>query len=136
MARSDMRRKMYFLDKMIDARIKFNDLMQDEEERKVNTELGKQAIVFDIVLLIFLGCAAGLAIWGITMKSDWRIALFIGAIVLVIAMIPYYVLAFNYSIKQLRLNKRTIGWVSLILPIVITIAAIVGIVLVILYLFV
>ena len=118
---------LFFLDRMIYAREKYDEIKANEEERKTSTLLGVRALVYDIILLIFVVGAAALAIWGITMESGWKIALFILAGILFIAMIPYYVLAFNFSIKQLCLNKRPIGWISLLLPIILTIAVAVSI---------
>ena len=118
---------MFFLDRMIFAREKYDEIKANEEMRKTSTLLGRRALAYDIILLIFVGGAAALAIWGITMESGWKIALFILAGIFFLAMIPYYVLAFNFSIKQLCLNKRPIGWISLLIPIILTIAVAVSI---------
>lgn len=132
MDRRNAKMKMYFWDRMIDARIRFNELKKDDEARKVTTEMGKKALIYNIVLLIFLGAATALVIWGVTIEATWRIALFVAAGILAVAMIPYFILVFNFSIKQLCLNKRAIGWVSLIMPFVITIAVAVAIAIVVL----
>ena len=118
---------LFFLDRMIYARDKYDEIKADEEVRKTSTLLGRRALFYDIILLIFVGGAAALAIWGITLESAWKIALFILAGIFVVAMIPYYILAFNFSIKQLCLNKRPIGWISLLLPIILTVAVAAGI---------
>lgn len=122
MDRNTKRSMLFFFDRMLYARVKYNEIKQNDELRKTSTLLGRRALVYDIVLLIFLGCAAALAIWGVTIESGWKILLFILAILLFITMIPYYVLAFNFSVKQLRLNKRPIGWISLLLPLMLTVA--------------
>ena len=113
---------LFFTDRMLFARENYDNLKKNEQERSTTTLLGKRALVYDIILLIFVGGAAALAIWGITMESAWKIALFIAAGMVFAAMIPYYILALNFSIKQLCLNKRAIGWISLFLPIILTVA--------------
>ena len=119
---------LFIIDRMIEAREKYELIKQDPEERKTSTLLGRRALVYDIILLIFVGGAAALTIWGLTMDSAWKIALFILAGLIAVSMIPFYIIALNFSIKQLCLNKRAIGWISLLLPILIAIAAAVSIV--------
>ena len=118
---------LFFLDRIIYAREKYDELKANEEERKTSTLLGRRALIYDIILLIFVGGAAAFTIWGITIESGWKIALFILSVILFLAMIPFYILAFSFSIKQLCLNKRPIGWISLLLPILLTIAVAVSI---------
>ncbi|MCH5160242.1 MAG: hypothetical protein J1F66_05315 [Clostridiales bacterium] len=113
---------LFFFDRMIEAREKYNAIKQNEAERQTSTLLGRRALYYDIILLIFVGGAAALAIWGMTIESGWRIALYILAGIIAVAMIPFYIIAFNFSIKQLCLNKRAIGWITLLLPILIAIA--------------
>ena len=122
MDKSTVESILFFFDRMIEAREKYDAIKQNEAEREVSTELGRRALIYDIVLLIFVGGAAALAIWGITIDSGWRIALYILAGIIAVAMIPFYILAFNFSIKQLCLNKRAIGWITLLIPILLTIA--------------
>ena len=114
---------LFILDKLIYAREKFEEIKQNEEERKTSTLLGKRALVYDIILLIVVGGAAALTVWGITMESGWRIVLFILAGIVFVSMIPFYIVSLSFSTKQLRLNKRAIGWIALFLPLLITIAA-------------
>ena len=91
--------------------------------------LGRRALVYDIILLIFIGGMAALIAWGSTLEESWKMLLImLASVVVFILMIPYYILAFSFSIKQLKLNRRAIGWIALILPILITIAAVVIIV--------
>ena len=118
----------FLIDRMLYARENYDRIKQDAELRKTSTLLGRRALIYDIILLIFVGGAAALTIWGITMESGWKIAVFILAGLVVIAMIPFYILALNFSIKQLCLNKRAIGWISLLLPILLTVGAVISIV--------
>ena len=114
---------LFVFEKLVYARAAYDSLKQNEVERPRNTDLGKRALFYDMILLIFMGGATALTIWGITMQSGWKIALFIVAGLVAIAMIQFYIVALNFAIKQLCLNKRAIGWISLLLPILITIAS-------------
>lgn len=118
---------LFVFEKLVFAREAYDSLKQNEVERPRNTDLGKRALFYDMILLIFMGGATALTIWGITMQSGWKIALFIVAGLVAIAMIQFYIVALNFAIKQLCLNKRAIGWISLLLPILITIASAAGI---------
>ena len=113
----------FFIDRMIEAREKYDQLKQDENERKTSTALGKRALYYGIILLIFIGGATALTIWGITMESWWKYVLYVVSALFALSMIPFYIIVLSFSTKQLRLNKRPIGWITLLLPLLITIAA-------------
>ena len=116
----------FFFDRLLFARTKYEEIKQDEEKRKISTSLGRRALFYGVLILIFVGGAAAMLIWGISLEETWKQALIIvGAILIVLIMIPFYILALNLSIKQLCLNKRAIGWISLLLPILTTIAVVV-----------
>lgn len=119
---------LFFIDRMIQAREMYEDIKQNDEIRQTNTALGTRALIYDAILLLIWGGAAALTIWGITMESGWRIALYIVAGLLALTAIPFFVIAMSFSTKQMRLNKRPIGWISLILSIVILVASVVSIV--------
>ena len=119
-------RILFFLDRLLFARESYELIKADEEERKKSKMLGRRALVYDIIILIFIGGAAALVAWGsgFTDEESWKMLLIVIATVIIfIIMIPYYLLAFSFSIKQLKLNKRAIGWIALLLPILTTIAA-------------
>ena len=116
---------LFFIDRMIYARETFNELRENEQERQTSTLLGKKALIYDIILLIFLGGAVALVIWGLSLSTGWQVFMIIVAAIISLAMIPYFILALNFSIKQLRLNKRPIGFVALILPILLIVAVVV-----------
>lgn len=116
----------FFFDRLLFAREEYDKIKQNEEERKKSTLLGRRALFYDVLILIFVGGAAVLLIWGISLEETWKqVLIIVGAIIDVLIMLPYYILAFNFSIKQLCLNKRAIGWISLLLPIITTIAVVV-----------
>ena len=118
---------LFFIDRMIQAREMYDSLKQDEENRQTSTVLGIRALIYDAILLIVLGGATALAVWGITMESGWRIALYIVAGLLALAAIPFYIIALSFSTKQLRLNKRPVGWISLVALLLLTVACVVSI---------
>ena len=124
----DTHRILFFLDRLLFARESYELLKADEEERKKSKMLGRRALVYDIIILIFIGGAAALVAWGSGFQDEesWKMLLImIAAVVIFIIMIPYYLLAFSFSIKQICLNKRAIGWIALFLPILTTRAALV-----------
>lgn len=119
---------LFFIDRMIEARETYDILKEDENERKTSTVLGRRALHYGIILLIFLGGATALTIWALTLKLVWQIILIALAVIVALAMIPYFIIALNFSIKQFRLNKRAIGWISLLLSLLTVIASAVSIV--------
>ena len=110
------------------ARSDYNRIKADDELRKTSTLLGKRAIVYNIIMLVFMGGAAGLAIFGFTLTGLATILCIAGAVILYVAMLPYLILSLNLAIKQLCLNKRAIGWIMLILPLLITIGSVVAVI--------
>lgn len=130
MTRRDWNYIFFFIDRFAMARNDYNRIKADEELRKTSTLLGKRAIVYNIIMLIFMGGAAGLAIFGLTLTGLATILCIAGAVILYVAMLPYLVLSLNLAIKQLCLNKKAIGWVMLILPLLITIGSVVAVIII------
>lgn len=130
MTRRDWNYIFFFIDRFAMARNDYNRIKADEELRKTSTLLGKRAIVYNIIMLIFMGGAAGLAIFGLTLSGLATILCIAGAVILYVAMLPYLVLSLNLAIKQLCLNKKAIGWVMLILPLLITIGSVVAVIII------
>lgn len=118
----------FFIDRFAMARSDYNRIKADDELRKTSTLLGKRAIVYNIIMLVFMGGAAGLAIFGFTLTGLATILCIAGAVILYVAMLPYLILSLNLAIKQLCLNKRAIGWIMLILPLLITIGSVVAVI--------
>lgn len=130
MTRRDWNYIFFFIDRFAMARNDYNRIKADEELRKTSTLLGKRAIVYNIIMLIFMGGAAGLAIFGLTLTGIATILCIAGAVILYVAMLPYLILSLNLAIKQLCLNKKAIGWVMLILPLLITIGSVVAVIII------
>lgn len=130
MTRRDWNYIFFFIDRFAMARNDYNRIKADDELKKTSTLLGKRAIVYNIIMLIFMGGAAGLAIFGLTLSGLATILCIAGAVILYVSMLPYLVLSLNLAIKQLCLNKKAIGWVMLILPLLITIGSVVAVIII------
>lgn len=130
MTRRDWNYIFFFIDRFAMARNDYNRIKADDELRKTSTLLGKRAIVYNIIMLVFMGGAAGLAIFGLTLTGLATILCIAGAVILYVSMLPYLVLSLNLAIKQLCLNKKAIGWVMLILPLLITIGSVVAVIII------
>lgn len=130
MTRRDWNYIFFFIDRFAMARNDYNRIKADDELRKTSTLLGKRAIVYNIIMLIFMGGAAGLAIFGLTLTGIATILCIAGAVILYVSMLPYLILSLNLAIKQLCLNKRAIGWIMLILPLLITIGSVVAVIII------
>lgn len=130
MTRRDWNYIFFFIDRFAMARNDYNRIKADDELRKTSTLLGKRAIVYNIIMLIFMGGAAGLAIFGLSLTGIATILCIAGAVILYVSMLPYLILSLNLAIKQLCLNKRAIGWVMLILPLLITIGSVVTVIII------
>lgn len=130
MTRRDWNYIFFFIDRFAMARNDYNRIKADDELRKTSTLLGKRAIVYNIIMLIFMGGAAGLAIFGLSLTGIATILCIAGAVILYVSMLPYLILSLNLAIKQLCLNKRAIGWIMLILPLLITIGSVVAVIII------
>lgn len=109
--------------KFLDTREIYNNLKNDPEERKVTTYLGKRALLYSILFaIIFIG-GPSLTIWCATSFLSEHV--FLGILILLagiiiaiygLILIP---IILNYTIKQLILNRRAIGWIALFLFLII-----------------
>lgn len=120
---------LFFLDKLLDARLAYHDIKNNEEARKTSGLLGKRAIIYDILFILFAAGGAACFVFGGSFLDSG--AIFLGIILMILAVallvmaLIYVVLALNCAVKQLCLNRRAIGWISLILPLA-AIGAIIG----------
>lgn len=128
MTRRDWNYIFFFIDRFALARNDYNRIKADAELRKTSTLLGKRAVVYNIIMLVFMGGTAALAIFGLTLTGLATILCIAGAVILYAAMLPYLILTLNLAIKQLCLNKKAIGWIMLILPLLITIGSVVAVI--------
>ncbi|MFQ6772989.1 MAG: hypothetical protein ACLRFG_00760 [Clostridia bacterium] len=117
----------------VNARIAYNNAKKDENIRKTTTAFGKRALVYIISFAVLSLGGIALIWWGV----DGFVNAFIFNIFKIILggyMVLYSLvllpLALNLVIKQMKLNKKPIGWISLVLLILSVVAVIVGLTLI------
>ncbi|MDE7296243.1 MAG: hypothetical protein K2N84_03155 [Clostridia bacterium] len=122
---------LHLIEKMVDIRVKYKEIKNNEEERPKSTVMGKSAIMYNIIFLILIACGVAVLIAGIGLLGTIGILFgiilaFAGAVFILVSFV-YLLLALNCAIKQLILNKRAIGWVSLTITLLIIVAAVVAV---------
>ena len=122
---------LHLIEKMVDIRVKYKEIKNNEEERPKSTYMGKSAIMYNIIFLILIACGVAILIAGIgllgTIGIIFGIILAFAGAVFILFSFVYLLLALNCAIKQLILNKRAIGWVSLTITLLIIVAAVVAV---------
>lgn len=121
----------YVFSRLVDIGAEYELIKNDESLRENSTLLGRWAIKYNIIFFILFGGAVAVAIWAASMLETaalFGIILIIAAGVLAVTSLMYAVLAFACSINQLRLNKKPIGVITLLIPIIIIVAGIVAVI--------
>lgn len=120
---------LFLLDRLLTIRMTYNDIKSNEETRKASTVLGKRALIYEIIFIVLVGGGAALVTVGLsileTIAFFWGIFVVILGGALMLTSIIYFILALNCAIKQLCLNRRAIGWITLFLPFAAVAAAVV-----------
>lgn len=115
-----------FLELLVNARIAYNNVKNDEEAKKTANMFGKRSLVYFLVFMLVGGAAAGLIVWAVNNFVSTLIFLAIGAIILAVYMVVYalgfYILSFNLAIKQKRLNNNPVGIIALVLNLIVLVA--------------
>lgn len=113
----------FLLSKFADTREIYNNLKKDPEERKVTTYMGRHALLYIILFAVLFIGGPSLTIWCassfISEHVLWGVILLILGIVIALYGLILIPIILNYTIKQLVLNKRAIGWIALILFLVV-----------------
>ena len=110
------------------ARLMYNNLKKNDYARARTTILGKRGLRHILCFTLFVAAAILLFTWGIGSGLQGKI--FIAILGVALGIYPavysflFLPLAFNLTVKQLKLNKKVIGWIDLILLIIILIAII------------
>ncbi len=121
-----------FVELLVNARIAYNNVKNDEEAKKTADMFGKRSLVYFLVFALVGGVATGLIVWSVNNFLSSLVLLAVGAIVLAIYMVVYalgfYILSFNLAIKQKRLNNKAVGIIALILNILVLVGVLVGII--------
>lgn len=122
----------FFIDRMIDMSDAYQAVKANEEEAKNSKYFGLQAVKYNITLFFLTALTIGLgigAIYFFMSSGIWQgILMILVAVASLPFMVIYIVFALNCDIKQMTLNKKPIGWVSLMFTLLIVAAAIAGII--------
>lgn len=127
-------RIFFFLDSIVEHRDAYDRIKSNDEERKTSKELGLKAVKYNITYFILTAIFTLCAIltylfFGGIVAGWWKgIITLLFAIAALPYMPIYFILALNCDIKQMKLNKLAIGWVSLMFTLLILVAAIVAVV--------
>ncbi len=117
---------------MIDMSDAYHAIKANEEEAKNSKYFGLQAVKNNIILFILTALTIGMTIGAIVFfkaSGIWQgILMIIVAIASFPFMIIYIVFALNCDIKQMTLNKKPIGLVSLLFTLLIIAAAIAAVI--------
>lgn len=123
---------LHLIGKMVDIRLKYSEIKNNEVERKNSIAMGKTAIMYNIVFLISIACGIAILLFGISLLDSigilFGIIITLMGAVFILYSFSFLLLALNCAIKQLILNKRAIGWVSLTITLLIIVAAVVAVV--------
>ncbi|MBO4936885.1 MAG: hypothetical protein J6C90_01010 [Clostridia bacterium] len=117
----------------VNARIAYNNAKKDENIRKTTTAFGKRALVYIITFAVLSLGGIALIWWGVDgfvnalIFNIFKIILGGYMVLYSLILLP---LALNLVIKQMKLNKKPIGWISLVLLILSVVAVIVGLILI------
>lgn len=121
-----------FIELLVNARIAYNNVKNDEEAKKTADMFGKRSLVYFLVFAVTGGLAGALIAWGVNhFVSTWifvAILGFIASLYLIVISLGYFILSFNLAIKQKRLNNKAVGIIALILNILVLVALLVGII--------
>ena len=112
----------------INSRLMYNNLKKEEFARKRTTLLGKRAFRHIFTFALFITVAILSFKWMMACVMKLEIFNMIIGLVLGVYTIAYGILflplAFNLTIKQLKLNKKAIGWIDLILLLLVLVGAV------------
>ena len=110
------------LGNFIETRDEYNKIKKNVDTRQESKVMGKKSIKCSIIGTILFCLATFCLIWGFSMLLSeyfiFGIVLVALGVGLVFYPAVYLILSLNYLIKQLCLNKKTIGFVSLFIFIV------------------
>lgn len=121
-----------FVELLVNARIAYNNVKNDEEAKKTADMFGKRSLVYFTVFAGLAALAAGLIFWSVThFASTWvflAILGFIASLYVIVLAFGYFILSFNLAIKQKRLNNKACGVIALVLNILVLVAILLGII--------
>jgi len=121
-----------FAELLINARVAYNNIKNDEEAKKTANMFGKRSLVYFAVFAVLGGIAGALIYWCVTHFASTLIFLsilgFIASVYLLLYALGFYILSFNLAIKQKKLNNKAVGIIALILNITLLVAVLIALV--------
>ena len=121
-----------FAELLVNARIAYNNIKNDEEAKKTANMFGKRSLVYFLVFVLVGGAAAAVLYWSITHFASTLILVailgFVVSLYFSVYALGFYILSFNLAVKQKKLNNKAVGIIALILNILVLVAILVAIV--------
>lgn len=121
-----------FVELLVNARIAYNNVKNDEETKKTADMFGKRSLVYFLVFMLVGGAAAGIIYWSVThfMSTLVLVAIlgFVVALYMAVYALGFFILSFNLAIKQKRLNNKAVGIIALVLNILVIVAVVVALI--------
>lgn len=110
----------------------YHRIEKDEKRKEKSVLLGVRSIIASIFVLILGVGGAFLAMWGIKSLSDNLLAIFamIMGFIFLAGTIMLFIESLMAALYQLKLKRRTIGWVAIGILVACVIGAVVGAVLI------
>lgn len=121
-----------FFSKLADIRLTYGQLKADEENRNSSTALGGRAIFYDVLYAIFMTFGVLGVVFGLRILNDTSVI--VGLLVLIFGIafvagsVLQIILALFCAFYQLRLNKRAIGWVTLVISVLLIVGGAVALI--------
>ena len=120
-----------FAELLVNARVAYNNVKNDEEAKKTADMFGKRSLVYFLVFAVLGGVAGALIYWCVTHFVSTLILVailgFVVSVYLALYALGFYILSFNLAIKQKKLNKKAVGVVALVLNIIVLVAILIAI---------
>lgn len=122
-----------FAELLLNARIAYNNIKNDEEAKKTADMFGKRSLQYFLVFAVVGGLAGALIYWCATNFASQFIFIailgFVASLYLIVYALGFYILSFNLAIKQKCLNKKAVGIIALILNVIVLVAVVGAIIL-------
>ena len=121
-----------FVELLVNARIAYNNVKNDEETKKTADMFGKRSLVYFLVFMLVGGAAAAIIYWSVTHFVSTLVFVailgFVVALYMAVYALGFFILSFNLAIKQKRLNNKAVGIIALVLNILVIVAVVVALI--------
>ena len=127
-----------FAELLVNARVAYNNVKNDEEAKKTANMFGKRSLVYFAVFAALGDIAGALIYWSVTHFVSTLIFVailgFVASVYLALYALGFYILSFNLAIKQKKLNNKAVGIIALVLNILVLVAILVAIIVLVIFL--